>query len=443
MLADISTTCIWTAILVLVTIFISTSTYNTGISANTTLGADQTSNNQMAVENFQEYLRIRTEQPHPDYKGAMEFLKRMAGELGVAFKTIEPVANKPVAIMTWEGVDTSLPTIMLNSHTDVVAVFEKQWMHDPFAADRVLQENGDYKIFARGAQDMKVVGISYIEAIRRLKQTGWKPPRTIHLTFMPDEELGGLEGMSVFCKTPEFKALNVGFVLDEGQPSPDNDFILYYAERIGWPFKLHAYGNTGHGSQFIQNTASEKLMSAINEFMLFRKQQEDLLKNGKHDGKQMTLGDVTTINLTVLKGGVQSNMVPSNLTAEFDLRITPHTDLDKFSQWIEGVARKHNVTLEFSKTRMRSPGKTVPGNDSKWQKAFDKTSSEFNVNIRREIFPAGTDARYLRTLGLPAIGISPINNTPILLHSDDEFVYESVFLKGITFYEVLIKHLVE
>jgi acetylornithine deacetylase/succinyl-diaminopimelate desuccinylase-like protein len=53
------------------------------------------------------------------------------------------------------------------------------------------------------------------------------------------------------------------------------------------------------------------------------------------------------------------------------------------------------------------------------------------------------DARFLRSLGLPTFGISPINNTPTLLHSDDEFVYESVFLKGITFYETLIKHLAE
>ena len=37
-----------------------------------------------------------------------------------------------------------------------------------------------------------------------------------------------------------------------------------------------------------------------------------------------------------------------------------------------------------------------------------------------EIFPASTDARFFRQLGLPAIGFSPIANTPSLLHGHDE-----------------------
>lgn len=37
-----------------------------------------------------------------------------------------------------------------------------------------------------------------------------------------------------------------------------------------------------------------------------------------------------------------------------------------------------------------------------------------------EIFPASTDARQFRQQGLPAIGFSPMANTPILLHDHDE-----------------------
>jgi aminoacylase len=39
-----------------------------------------------------------------------------------------------------------------------------------------------------------------------------------------------------------------------------------------------------------------------------------------------------------------------------------------------------------------------------------------------EIFPASTDARYFRKLGLPAIGFSPMANTPILLHDHNEVI---------------------
>lgn len=37
-------------------------------------------------------------------------------------------------------------------------------------------------------------------------------------------------------------------------------------------------------------------------------------------------------------------------------------------------------------------------------------------------------------LGYPAIGFSPMNNTPILLHDHNEFLNEKVFLRGIEIY---------
>ena len=50
--------------------------------------------------------------------------------------------------MTWEGTDPSLPSVVLNSHTDVVPVYMDHWKVDPFAAHKM--ENGD--IYGRGTQ---------------------------------------------------------------------------------------------------------------------------------------------------------------------------------------------------------------------------------------------------------------------------------------------------
>ena len=40
-------------------------------------------------------------------------------------------------------------------------------------------------------------------------------------------------------------------------------------------------------------------------------------------------------------------------------------------------------------------------------------------------------SRYLREVGIPAIGYSPMPNTPTLLHDHDEFLNETIFLKEI------------
>ena len=42
---------------------------------------------------------------------------------------------------------------------------------------------------------------------------------------MPEEELGGMEGMRLFVHTDHFKELNLGFALDEGI---GNGFHHYY-----------------------------------------------------------------------------------------------------------------------------------------------------------------------------------------------------------------------
>jgi aminoacylase len=54
------------------------------------------------------------------------------------------------------------------------------------------------------------------------------------------------------------------------------------------------------------------------------------------------------------------------------------------------------------------------------------------------IFPGGTDSRYIRGVGIPAIGFSPMNHTPVLLHDHDEFLQAEIFLKGIDIYVKLI-----
>lgn len=54
--------------------------------------------------------------------------------------------------------------------------------------------------------------------------------------------------------------------------------------------------------------------------------------------------------------------------------------------------------------------------------------------MKPQIFPGGTDSRYVRGIGLPALGFSPINNTPVLLHDHDEYLGVNTFVRGINIY---------
>ncbi|KAJ1665498.1 adenylate cyclase [Coemansia sp. RSA 1813] len=393
---------------------------------------------QPSVQRFIEYLRIKTVQPTPDYASCQRFLERQATEIGLSFQAHEFVSGKPVIVLTWEGTSPEQPSIILNSHTDVVPVFEEFWTHPPFEAARVPIDGGnDFKIIARGSQDMKIVGFCYLEAIRALKAKGVQLQRTVHLVYVPDEEIGGTDGMAHFVESEMFRALNAGFALDEGMANPEETVRVFYGERSPCWVRFVAHGNTGHGSQFIEDTAAEKLLPIVNKMMELRGEQLEMFHTPKEDGSQRTLGDVITVNLTMMASGVQHNVVPDNASACFDIRMAPTIDYAEFRQRLEALATENGAQVEFVQFW---PDNTMTPTDASnpfWA-AFERALGAIDVPIFKEIFPAATDARYLRRAGIPALGVTPLRNAPILLHDHNEFVKESEFLDGIDFYVSVI-----
>ena len=69
--------------------------------------------------------------------------------------------------------------------------------------------------------------------------------------------------------------------------------------------------------------------------------------------------------------------------------------------------------------------------DDPWFKAFKAAIDKNGLKFATKIFTAGTDSRFIREVGIPAFGFSPLPNTPILLHDHNEFLNENIFLKGI------------
>lgn len=395
-----------------------------------------------AVSRFRDYLRIKTisllpgstQGPKPDYESAVKFLAGMAEEIGLAFQCIEVAPEKPVVVLTWEGTQPGLKSIMLNSHIDVVPVDPEKWSCDPFAAHKT--ENGD--IIARGSQDMKCVGMWYLEAVRRLKAAGQRLSRTLHLTYVPDEEVGGREGMKLFVKTPQFQTLNVGFALDEGLANPTEAFRLFYAERAAWWFTIRCPGNPGHGSRFIEGTAAEKVQRILSKLMEFRESQKRKLETGHN----LSLGDVTSVNVTMLSGGVQYNVAPSEMCIGVDMRITP-TDNHKalqsqLEQWVKQAG--NDCSIEYNYQDLPSPIVSTDPSDP-WWRAFSAACEKHHAKLELEILSVATDSRYLRHLGIPALGFSPINHTPILLHDHNEFLNERVYLRGIGVYQDILQAL--
>ncbi|CAL8088930.1 unnamed protein product [Orchesella dallaii] len=324
----------------------------------------------IAVTNFREYLRIKTVHPDPDYETAIEWLKKQAVDLNLEFNIVrfEP-PNEFAVWLTWRGTNQSLKSILLNSHIDVVPVDPSQWNYDPFGAEKTPNGN----IYARGSQDMKCVGVQYLEAIRKLKATGFVPLRNVHVSFVPDEEVGGFKGMNCFVKTPEFEALRVGFALDEGIANPDDSYHLFYGERAIWQFRVTAKGQTGHASILHENTAAEKIHKVINRLLSLRESEKARLKSLENPD----LGDVTSVNMTMLGGGLQANVVPPELSAVFDIRITPHWTLDSMKKLLDETCANAGSDVTYKYIQHSNITAQTPVDDSNvWWTVFKGVTDE-------------------------------------------------------------------
>ena len=103
---------------------------------------------------------------------------------------------------------------------------------------------------------------------------------------------------------------------------------------------VDASGAVGHGSRFIADTAIERLIGVSNKALEYRTAQEQQLGYGWANGaagckhcEAKKLGDVTSLNLTMLQAGVTPdngqtfnlNVIPASARAGFDIRIATDT----------------------------------------------------------------------------------------------------------------------
>ncbi|KAH7833455.1 hypothetical protein Vadar_006530 [Vaccinium darrowii] len=401
------------------------------------------SSSQLIISRFQQYLKINTAHPNPNYHEAAEFILSQAKSLSLESQTLDFVKGKPLVLLKWPGKNPHLPSILLNSHTDVVPAEHHKWSHPPFDA---LIDDG--RIYARGSQDMKCVGLQYLEAIRKLKSSGFEPTRTVYLSFVPDEEIGGHDGAEKLAESEIFnREMNVGIVLDEGLASPKENYRVFYGERCPWWLVIKASGAPGHGSKLYDNAALENLLKSIEIVRRFRASQFDMVKAGLKPE-----GEVVSVNMVFLKAGTPSptgfvmNLQPSEAEAGFDIRVPPTADPASLERRIaeEWAPVSRNMTFEFKQKasvhdKFGKPILTATDSSNPWLALLEGAVKKANGKLGKpEIFPAATDARYFRERGLPAIGFSPMANTPILLHDHNEYLSKDEYLKGIDMYESII-----
>lgn len=104
--------------------------------------------------------------------------------------------------------------------------------------------------------------------------------------------------------------------------------LLIYVEHFR-SVEITALGHSGHASILFNDTAVEKLNYVMNKFLDLRR-----MESWKLNELHYPYGNVTAINLTILKGGIKTNVVPPKMSAHIDMRLPIDSNWDEVESMV-------------------------------------------------------------------------------------------------------------
>jgi acetylornithine deacetylase/succinyl-diaminopimelate desuccinylase-like protein len=114
-----------------------------------------------------------------------------------------------------------------------------------------------------------------------------------------------------------------------------------------------------------------------------------------------------TINLTILKGGVASNVVPGRAEATLDVRLLPGEDPDVFLSALRSIIGDSSISIEVGD--LPPTQITTPSNTEFFQALVDALKALGPAGaIMPYLTPGATDSRFFRAVGMKAYGFMPM-----------------------------------
>lgn len=308
-------------------------------------------------------------------------------------------------VLTWEGsvpASEAKPILML-AHQDVVPVLADtvdDWTHPPY--------EGFYDgeiIWGRGATDDKGYLISIIESLDLLIKSGFKPKRTVILSFGCDEEISGEN-----CGRPISEFLHnrygddgIYLIMDEGSVGLQREFgqsfaMVSVSEKGYLDVGINVTSTGGHASTppdhntigimseiiteieanpFPGKVTTKNPMFNYLECAAVHAPEESYPSNARKRLEQVSKGDSraeqelakvlddmryyfrTSQSVGKINGGVKINAIPESVTTLVNLRLAVETSVaqvqEHYEKLVKPIAQKHGMVFEGFDSKHESP----------------------------------------------------------------------------------------
>jgi acetylornithine deacetylase/succinyl-diaminopimelate desuccinylase-like protein len=334
--------------------------------------------------------------------------------------------------------------ILLLAHLDVVEAKREDWVRDPFT----LIEEGGY-FYGRGAYDDKWMAASWVDALIRLKQEGFKPKRTLKLALTCGEETTYAFNGAEWLAANKRDLIDAAFALNEGgggrtdgKGVSEGGKLVVETIQVGEKgvqnYRVETRNPGGHSSIPVRDNAIYQLAAALVKLQAydFKLQLSDTTRAffakagaARSDALGQAMQTIaanpadstaeaalngdrifhsmlrTTCVATLIDGGHANNALPQRAGANINCRIFPGNSVEAVQKELQNVIADPGVKITpvpplrpQAKTPPLDPAIIVP---------MEKLAAKYfpGVPVVPTMSTGGTDAVYLAAVGIPTYGV--------------------------------------
>ncbi len=301
-----------------------------------------------------------------------ELIARKFAELDPQI-TIEKVSvddGDHLIIRSFPG--TEKPALLLG-HTDTV---------HPVGSARINPTRIERdQFFGCGIFDMKANIVLALEALRYLIEKGYRSRRPITILLSCDEEVGSHTGRSIVER--EAAAAAYCLVLE-----PSADGKVKTGRKGTGMYTIRAHGRPAHAG-----LEPEKGANAIVELA---RQIPDVQALADRDAG-------TTVNVTTIKGGTASNVIPEYAECDVDVRFSSSAEGKRLDAALRSLTSVDTgVSLEFRGGINRPPMERTPEVVELFERARDLAAG-FDYVLEETQVGGASDGNFVAALGVPLI----------------------------------------
>jgi acetylornithine deacetylase/succinyl-diaminopimelate desuccinylase-like protein len=426
-------------------------------------GYDRAAGQRVTREHLERLIRLDTQNPPGNELITARYFDSVFKQVpGVETHVLVSAPNRANFVARLRASAPSKRPVLVMGHMDVVGADTAKWETDPF----VPTEKGAY-IYGRGAIDDKGMLAAAAAVLQQLAARRDRLTRDVIFLATAAEE-GGDVGIDVVVDKHLSLIRDAEFALNEGGRVRVQDGLVrtvnvQTTEKVSYNVVATAAGPSGHGSVPLPDNALAALARAVGRVhewkapvrlnettrlyfarlatierdTAVRRAMQQVSVAQSTPAQISAAADVlsrdplynavlrTGQSLTLLSGGIRSNVIPSEGRATFNVRVLPNDDVREIVREMQRAGGEPRVTFRLTGGLQPAPPPSPVTSDLFRAMESAARAMEPRTTVIPFMSTGATDGAVLRARGIPTYGILPMPlamEDELRMHGDNERV---------------------